>query len=282
MDYLKIHFDTKKAGLKESAIRLYPLVCLHLGAAQCDLAFVQEHIQRIKKDPNGYAVYLGDGGECALKNSKGDVYTQILSPQQQIDALGEILDPVKGKILAAFQGNHGRRVDKESGLSFDKTLALRLGVPYLGLSAFMNLIVNRSSYELYFHHGSDSSTSIRAKVASAENFGKFIDADAIFTAHSHVAMELQPAALLRCDNAACKVHTKLRHQFICGSAYDSRSGYAEEKGYSPLLPSYLSVHFDGRIIEGVPQKQIESRIYRSDGTSTEAERVKAQLQFITK
>ena len=265
LDYIRYQFDTKKLGLKESAIRIYPLVCMHLGSSRCDMQFIEEHIARIKKDPNGYWVYLGDGGECAIMGSKGNVYEQILDPQRQQDLLVEKLEPIAKKGLAGFQGNHGRRIDKQSGLSWDKTFCHRVGLPYLHLSAFMNLVVNRSSYDLYFHHGSDSGVSMQSKVSKAEGFARFIDADAIFTAHSHAAIEVHPAAMLSCDNNACKVRTKLRKQYICGSAYDSREGYAEEKGYPPLLPAYISVEFDGRIIEGVPQKRQVYRRFESDG-----------------
>jgi hypothetical protein len=63
-----------------------------------------------------------------------------------------------------------------------------------------------------------------------------------------------------------RVHTKLRHGYICGSAYDSRTGYAEEKSYSPILPSWIVVEFDGRIIEGRAQYGQKSQVYRSSGS----------------
>jgi hypothetical protein len=145
-------------------------------------------------------------------------------------------------------------------------LCVRLGMPYMGVSGFLNLVVNRSSYDLFFHHGSDSGTSIQSKVSKADHFTKFVDADAIFTAHSHAAMDLVPATIFSADNGSKDVHTKLRHQYICGSAYDSRSGYAEQKGYPPMLPSYVSVEFDGRIIEGQAVKKQTCRIFRADGS----------------
>lgn len=264
-EYITVKIDTKKQGLKESAVRLYPLVCMHIGASQCDAKFIKEHIQRIKKDPAAIAVYMGDGGECVTKLSKGDIYAQLLSPQQQHDILVEWLDPIKDKLLFGIRGNHGHRVYKETGLSFDKNLCHRLGIPYLGVSAFCNLVVNRSSYDLFFHHGADSGVAIQSKVTKAETFKQFIDADALFTAHSHACMEVNPAALMSCDNGSKKIKTKMRHQYICGCGYDSRTGYAEEKAYPPILPAYLHVEFDGRIIEGAAQKRQEYRIYRSDG-----------------
>lgn len=265
MSNLHFEFNTKQLDLKESVIRLYPLPCIHMGSPQCDAVFLKEHIKRIKNDPNGRWVYMGDGGECATTLSKGDIYGQLLSPQLQLDALVDIMEPIKGKGLFGIRGNHGHRVYKATGLSFDHNLCTALGIPYVGVGTFANLVVNRSSYDTYWHHGTDSGVSLRAKISAAENFARFINADAIFTAHSHVAMKLTPAALLEADNDQRVARTRMRQQYICGCAYDSRTGYAEDKGYPPLLPAYLCVEFNGRIIEGRGQKSQTHRIFESDG-----------------
>lgn len=265
MKYFHASFDTRRLRWPSPSLHLYPIVCLHLGALQCDIKFLREHVARIAADPQARWVYMGDGGECCTRFSKGDVYAQTLSPQLQCEAVADLLKPVRDKGLFGTRGNHGHRVYKESGLSFDHALCGMLGIPYLGMTAFANFVVNRSHYDCYFHHGTDSGISLRSKIASAEQFTRFIDADALFTAHSHIAADLQPAAILALDPTHAKITTKMRHQYICGSAYDSRTGYAEEKGYPPLLPSYLSVAFDGRIIEGEAQKGQTSRLYRSDG-----------------
>lgn len=265
MEYIRFSFDTKKLGLKESKITIYPLVCMHFGAAQCDMQFIREHVERIKKDPTARWVYMGDAGECVTKLSKGDLSAQLLNPQGQVDLAVDTLKPVLDKGLFGVSGNHGRRIYKETGLDFDKNLCHQLGIPYLGLSAIANIVVNRSSYDAFVHHGSDSGSSLQSKVTSAEHFTKFINTDALFTAHSHVAMELQPATVFEADNNARTIRTKLRHQYICGSGYDSRTGYAEEKAYPPILPSYISVEFDGRIVEGKAQYGQTYKRYISDG-----------------
>jgi hypothetical protein len=268
MAYIHFSFDTKKqkgAGATKPALRLYPLVCMHVGSPQCDMRFLKAQIARIENDPSGRWVYMGDGGECVTKLSRGDVYGQLLSPQQQMECLLDLLRPIASKGLFGIRGNHGNRIYKESGLSFDHNLCSQLGLPYLGVAAMANIVVNRSSYDLYFHHGIDSGTPVTSKVKRAEDFMRFINADAVFTAHSHVAMELPPAVLLQADNNARRVFTRLRHQYICGSAYDSRTGYAEDRGYPPLLPSYISVEFDGRIIEGRAVKGQKFERYQSDG-----------------
>lgn len=264
MSYLHFKFNTKELR-GGSVIRLYPLACLHIGAAQSDITFIEQHLERIKNDPNGRWIYMGDGGECVTKYSKGDIYGQLMSPQAQMNMLTDLLKPIAHKGLFGVRGNHGGRIYKETGLSFDHNLCTILGIPYMGVATFANIVVNRSSYDGYFHHGIDSGVTLSAKISKAEQFGRFINADMIVTAHSHVAMELQPAALQQCDNPNRKVQTLMRHQYICGSAYDSRTGYAEARGYPPLLPSFIVIELDGRIISGKLQKHQKSVTYKSDG-----------------
>lgn len=263
MNFIRFKYDTKKLKLKEPVIRIYPLVCFHLGAPQSDGKFIHSLLKRIKEDPNARWIYMGDLGECVTLSSKGDVYTQTLSPQGQMDLGVELLTPIKDKGLFGVKGNHGNRIYKETGLEFDQNLCARIGIPYLGTASFVNLVVNRSSYDLYVHHGIDSGVSATAKIRKAEQFGEYIDADAILTAHSHFCVDLSPSHLMSCDNTNRKVRTKLRHQYICGSCYDSRTGYALDKGYKPLLPAHIIITFDGRIIAGKAVKQQRSEIVRS-------------------
>lgn len=263
--YIRIKVNTHEKEWVESVVRLYPLPCLHVGAPQSDVSFIKKHLKRIADDENGYWVYMGDGGECVTPGSKGSIFEQLYNPQQQLDILVELLSPIKHKGWFAIRGNHGNRIYKETGLSFDKSLATALGIPYQGVNSFCNLLVNRSSYDLYFHHGLDSGAKVQAKVSSAERFRGWLVADATFTAHSHVAMELQPAAFLYNDNVNCNVRTKLMAQYICGSGYDSRESYATDKGYSPLMPSFICVTFDGRIIEGYPVHSQSYQRWYSDG-----------------
>jgi len=233
----------KKDNPPHNGIRLYPLSCLHIGAEQSDVKFIKEHIQRIAVDPIARWVYMGDGGECVTKFSKGDPWTQVYPPQTQMDILVDLFKPIAGKGLFGIRGNHGNRIFKETGLSFDKNLCHRLGIPYMGVQAFANFKLVEISYDLFFHHGIDGGVSMQVKVGAAMKFNQFINVDAIVTSHSHIAMDLPPATLLSCDNPNSRVHTKLRHSYITGSGYDSRTGYAAEKGYPPLLPQFCAVEF---------------------------------------
>lgn len=256
MNYFKRTFSA-------SSVTIYPVVCWHIGARQSDELFILDTIERIKNDPNGYWVYLGDGGECVTKYSKGDVFSQTMNPQQQLNRLVELLQPIRDKGLFFIKGNHDARTFKESGLDFTSCLASALQLPYLGTSVFWNLVVNRSSYDVFMHHGLDSGVNIGGKVNAAKKFEQFIHADAIFSAHSHICCELPPQHVAYLHNASEKpIQWRTTREYVCGCAYDSRTGYAEDKGYPPIVPGHLSVTFDGRIIEGYPQKNQTATIWR--------------------
>jgi len=258
-------------------LTLYPIVCMHLGAPQSDEAFIKEHIQRIADDPTGRWVYLGDGGECATKLSKGDVYRQKYSPGEQINRAEELLEPIRGKGLFGVTGNHDRRIYKETGVDFAEQLCKGLGIFYFGNAAMARFVIRPEEgrrdvleYDTFWHHGKDSSSMTPGKVGAAQALVPLADADAFFSAHSHLCLDLAPEYVAFLPPRAVQVQYRKVHNFICGCAYDSRvPGYAEEKAYKPIIPAYLSVTLCGDVSnhEGTAneRKRIESKIYRADG-----------------
>lgn len=235
----------------ESEVHLYPIVCWHLGAKQSDPKFIAGIVQRIQDDPLARWVYLGDGGECVTKHSKGDIYDQTMSPTEQQNELVRLLAPIKDKGLFGIKGNHGARIYKETGLDFDETLMAKLGLPYLGISALWHLVLKKGSehpayFSIFSHHGTDSGVAIASKVSKGQAFDRTFIADAILTAHSHVALDLPPryyATLADSRRTKNPIRWNATFEYICGCAYDSRTGYAEDKGYPPLLPAHLMITF---------------------------------------
>lgn len=234
-------------------LTLYPLVCWHLGAEQSDETFIKEHVRRVADDPDGRWVYLGDGGECVTKASKGELYTQRLSPDEQLETFVELVKPIREKGLFGVSGNHDRRISKLSGLDWTHQLCARLGIPYLGLSAFLQVNLpagggTRCTFDTFWHHGTDSSSLIPGKIRAAQKLEQLVWADAIFSAHSHVCMDLPPEYVAYVEDRGATdpaiAYREIR-QFICGCAYTSAvPGYAEEKGYRPIFPAHLGATFE--------------------------------------
>jgi len=266
LDYIKRKFTTKDLGGNDS-LNLYPICCWHIGAAQCDLKFIHDTVAEINDDSSARWIYMGDGGECVTRLSKGNVFDQTLSPQEQHDFLYDTFFPIRKKGLWGIRGNHGNRIDLESGLSFDKSLMTALAIPYLGVSGIGNIRINRSSYDVFTHHGAPSGAALQSKVAAAKKAYHVI-ADIRITGHSHVAMELDPEFYSYADNTAMRILKRPIHQVIAGCAYDSSvMGYAEEKLYSPILPGRAIINLAGQINvgSGWPAHHIRTRIERSMG-----------------
>lgn len=256
-----------KYETKEKQVNLYPLVCIHAGAEQCDVEFIKEHMYRIKHDPWARIVYMGDGGECVTRLSKGDVFSQTMNPTEQLKWVKNLLEPYKNKLLFGIDGNHGRRTFKETGLSWDETLCLALQVPYFGTAAMWNLQINRSIYSLYTHHGIDSGVGLASKVNKAKALENLVICDAILSAHSHICCEVPPLtrAYLDTHNTAVEPIKHLTTRgYMCGCAYDSRTGYAEEKGYPPILPAWMKIEFGGKVTGGRIIKSQNYTIWRKE------------------
>ena len=233
----------------DSYINVYPLVCWHRGCAQSDTEFIEAIVELIANDPNAIWIYLGDGGECVTKVSKGSIYQQTMSPGDQLNDVVRLLRPIRGRGLFGIRGNHGNRIYKETGLDWDESLCTKLGIPYLGTAAFWHLKLRAGSehpaiFSIYSHHGLDSGVSVSTKVAKGQQFDRTFICDAITTAHSHIALDLPPRYYATlADRGSEPIRWNETREYICGCAYDSRTGYAEDKGYPPLLPAHIRITF---------------------------------------
>lgn len=247
-----------RKDVKTRTATLYPFVCWHLGAEQSDIEFIKETVARVKDDPNGFWFYMGDAGECVTRMSKGDIHKQTKDLTAQANEFAELTLPIRKKGLFGIKGNHGNRVYKETGLEFDDVLCEKAKIPYLGVSAFWQLALGKVVWKIFSHHGLDSGATISSKVNKATQLEGLVDADTVFSAHSHVCMELQPKHTAIVTDTGTRWRTT--RQYICGCAYDSRTGYAEDKGYSPILPAHLAVTFS--IVNG--RKNQSCKIWRRD------------------
>ena len=100
------------------------------------LKFKEQHLnnyrlailETIKNTPNVYTILNGDLCNTALKNSKSDVYSDELSPMEQINRLIELLESIKDKILVIGTGNHEDRIMKDTSIDVIRLVARQLGI----------------------------------------------------------------------------------------------------------------------------------------------------------
>ena len=112
--------------LKE--LRIIPISDIHIGDKLTNYKLLKEVLETIKDTPNVYTILNGDLCNTALKNSKSDVYSDDLTPMEQILRLVEILEPIKDKILVIGTGNHEDRISKDTNIDVIRLVARELGI----------------------------------------------------------------------------------------------------------------------------------------------------------
>ena len=97
-------------------IKIIPIADVHIGEKSINLKAFKEAIERIENEPDTYTILNGDLCNMALKNSKSDVYSDSMSPMEQVIAITKFLEPIKDKILVFTSGNHENRTQKETNI----------------------------------------------------------------------------------------------------------------------------------------------------------------------
>jgi UDP-2,3-diacylglucosamine pyrophosphatase LpxH len=222
---------------------------LHFGNPYCSVKHFLRTIEFIKNNDNVYCFLNGDLLESVTKSSKGDVYTQKLTPQEQRDAVIEMLKPIKDKVLGATQGNHEIRIYNETGIDLTQDIASKLEIPYRAEGMLFKLSFgdfnNRTKgkpfvFWSYITHGYGGARTKSAKAVKAERVSTWIHADWYAMSHDHV-VNVAPDIYLMPDNRGMiddkgflsgKVTAK-REMLIKTNAYLRWGGYAEMGGFPP-------------------------------------------------
>lgn len=238
MSYDKLIKRTFDPGLKE--IKVFMLADLHAGTREYLREQTEANIQRIARTDNEFIIIGGDLLNNALKNSKSNVYEEIMSPEEQLDYMIELLRPVAGKIVCAIPGNHEYRSGKEAdahpikeicrALSiYDKTPSKSL---YRRDMAFVTFEVGRGNehkdrpyrYSACVAHGGSRGRTA-AFPSTVENL------DIMFSAHAHTD-QANATGKLSIDISKGVVNIKTVKHLIAspGLGY---GGYAARGLYQP-------------------------------------------------
>lgn len=213
-------------------INVYPIGDVHVGSAEFDERQWETWVTHVLNDPYGYIVITGDMLNCAFKNSKSDVYADILSPQEQKEWLIEHLQPVKHRILGMCSGNHVQRATRELGYYPMYDIARELGIKNVYRENLMVIKVNygRRNAErqhcccICGHHGSTKNKLEKFELA-VDNIDLFV------TGHTHDPMFKSPAKIcvdLHNENIIIRTFRS-----IVVNSFLKYGGYGVEKMYLP-------------------------------------------------
>lgn len=221
----------------------------HYGNPYCSVKHFQRTIDFIRDTENCYCFLNGDLLEAVTKQSKGDIYQQKLTPQQQRDDVLDLLLPIKDKVLGVTTGNHEQRIYNETGVDLTADIAEALRAPYRpeGMLYKLSCGSGNSSHSNkpfvfwgYISHGYGGARTRGAKAVKVERMSTWIHADYYCMSHDHI-VNVAPNVYLMPDNRGVldsdgfltgKVTAK-REMLVKTNSYLKWGGYAESGGFPP-------------------------------------------------
>ena len=236
-------------------LRLVPIGDGHRG----NPLFSQKHflntVKLIDDHPNYVSVLTGDLCESSLRTSKGEIYRQVGSPQDQRDWMIEKLYPIRKKILGMVMGNHEIRIYNEVGIDICKDIATALNVPYRASGMLLKISFGSGNEGhpdrpytrwVYFTHGYGGARTKSGKAVKVERVGTYIHADVYIMSHDHVVnaapdVYLTPDPRTHVEKDAKGNDTGFRigavsehrKMLVKTNAYLKWGGYAEMLGFPP-------------------------------------------------
>ena len=235
---ISVSYDAEK-------LLLIPVGDLHLGSPTCNVEKFLKTIEFIK-NTDCRIVLMGDLMEAASKSSVGAGWVeQTYTPQDQLDSLVEILEPIKDKVLISLEGNHEERIWKGSGMKVSKILANMLEVPYGGYSAFIKIRVGNQNYMIYAQHGSSNAWYPHTKLTAAMRTAQHTEADLYLYGHTHELLSLAvPWRYM--DKRSRTIKFGKRYFVLTGSFLEYANSYAEKKNMYPVKTGIANIILSGR------------------------------------
>lgn len=257
----------------------------HYGALNCSRDAIRAMIDKVATKRNYFLANKGDSIEAITPDDKrfascsADVKNNLLTPQQQADALITDFLPIRKKIVAWGHGNHEYKLINTA--DFGKYIAGQLGVPY-GSVAYKFIAAHKGEtmHKFYLTHGYGSlprgakdpiQREANVKAALRRKLENTGHADCIYMSmgHTHQLITVNPTIenqlYLTDDGNNLKQHYRVQEKqnkahispdsrwFGCSGSFlklysppgSHAIGYAEVAMYGPGEIGWLEVHVQG-------------------------------------
>ena len=199
----------------------------HYGYPTCRVDKIKQQLEYCLKE-GIYIVLMGDLLEAGLTNSVGDsVYHQRLNPQEQMEDVVELLQPMAdaGLIIGIHSGNHEQRILKTTSINIAKIMARLLKVPYLGYACWHLWKVGDQNYTGYTAHGMSETKFYNSR--------KWLKCDFIAQGHTH-SLEVKTKIYSEISLRNKTVEEKKCIMIITGSYLEYEHSYAQKAGFEPV------------------------------------------------
>lgn len=235
-----------------SELCIIPIADVHLGDPLSDRNKLDNTLYYALQN-NAYIVLLGDIMTADIKNSVSNVYRAKLNPQEELEQAIQIFKPVADRILGIVQGNHERRIERETGIDVSKIFALEIGLQerYAPESILLDIKIGKNPhgkpyiYTVICTHGWGGGRKLGSKFNNTREAKNILyDADVYITGHHHCA--LFGAEGLRYYDKRTDKHYTLT-QFLIGANGFLRYGdYSEQMSLTQQVIGITAIYLSGR------------------------------------
>ena len=241
-------------------LRIETFADVHLGDKECDMKLLHERIKAVQEDDNCYCILNGDLIDNATKSSIGDIYSNTMTPMEQMKACMGLFEPVKDKIISVAGGNHEARTYRLEGI--DLTLFLvnefKIEPRWLNVGGVVFVKVgeydtrhhatkgknpNQIMYSIYHTHGRGGGRKAGAKAIRMEDMAAIVDTDIYIHSHTHLPMVFKKN-YYRVNNVNKSIQ-EVEKLFVNTGAYLNYGGYGQVHEYTPSSRSNPIILLDG-------------------------------------
>lgn len=240
----------RNLGEEFKEIKLLALSDLHIGDELCNLKVIRSVLDNVKNSPNTFIILNGDLMNNAIKSSVSDVYSEQMTPTEQILKLCDLLEPVKEKVLVIHPGNHEFRT-KEAGVDIIRLVAKQLGIEdrfsdgwwYLYLSLGKGNKNRPITYRITGVHGYGGGKKYGGKINNLVEMSDKVIADIYVMGHTHTPIMTRNTIFMPDDQH--KTLVKVDKYYLMTNSFLEYGGYGERFGFTPGTTEHQEMILDG-------------------------------------
>lgn len=237
---------------KYKEIKLYPISDLHIGDANCNIEAIKKVLEEIKASDNTFTILNGDLINNATKNSVSDVYSEKLTPMEQVIRLIDLLEPIKDKILVIHPGNHENRTYKEDGIDITRIVAKQLGIEdrFSETWWYLYLTLGKSDkgrpvmYTITGVHGYGGGKKNGGKINNLVEMSDKVIADVYIMGHTHTPIMTRNTIYV--PDYQHRTLVKKDKYYLMTNSFLNYGGYGELYGFTPSTTEHQEMILDGK------------------------------------
>lgn len=233
-------------------LEIYTLADWHIGDKHCKMNEIKNTLKYIEETPNAYCILNGDLMNNATKTSVSDCYAEAMKPQEQLQMLCDLIEPIKDKVLFVTQGNHEARTFKSDGIDLTAIMTKQLGIfdRYTREGGVLFLRFGdhskyhrRMCYTFYITHGSGGGKKEGGKANGLCDLTSIVDTDIYIHGHTHLPMVIKEN-FFRIDTSNSYVK-EVEKLFVNSGASLFYGGYGQQFKFKPANTTSPIIYLNG-------------------------------------